>query len=176
MNTSDSSHPDSNSRRDFFGVAAIGAIAAASLASEPAPAAIAAESGAESAFRRAFAGLEDGGLDVDARLSFLAPNASVVDHDVPYLMDVAGYTDHLHFLASHWEKVEWSIHELRVASHGPGAIVSCFYNERGKPRNAGFRLRAGFCTAVCTQDSGRWRALALHMSPLSAQILDASPS
>lgn len=39
--------------------------------------------------------------------------------------------------------------------------------------------RAGYVTAVCTRDGAdggeSWRALGLHMSPMMAQILQASP-
>lgn len=162
---------------DRRGLLATFAAGAALVAAGPAVAAAASPvDGAEAAFRRAFANGAGGALDPDARLAFLAAEASIVDHDVPYPMDRAAYADHLRFLTAHWERVEWSIHDLRVAGHEGAAVVSCFYNERGKPRDAGFRLRPGFCTAVCSKSAAGWRAVALHMSPLSAQIIDASPS
>ncbi|QTH20170.1 nuclear transport factor 2 family protein [Rhizorhabdus wittichii] len=169
--------PDDSGRRDLLVRLTAGAVIATSvLAASPASSAAARDSGAETAFRRAFATTTAGTADVDARLAFLADEASVIDHDVPYPMDRATYGDHLRFLAAHWDKLEFSIHDLRVADHGDAAaVVSCFYNERGKPRNAGFRQRAGFCTAMCARTASGWRAVALHMSPLTAQILDASP-
>lgn len=131
---------------------------------------------AEAAFRRALASGADGRFDVEARLAFLATDAVVVADDVPYPLDRAGYADHLRFARDQWDSVEIALTDVRVTGEGGTAVVSAFYNLRGKPKDAGFRLRPGYCTAVCTREAGGWRALSLHMAPLSAQILDASPS
>jgi ketosteroid isomerase-like protein len=116
------------------------------------------------------------GGDAAARLAFLHDDALIVDHDVPFPMEKAAYADHLGFHTQSWEKVEVKLHGLETRVHGATGIVSAYFIQRGKPKDAGFRLRAGYCTAVCARDGGRWRALSLHMSPLSSQIIDASPS
>lgn len=129
----------------------------------------------EAAFRAAFATEGPAPLDPKRRLAFLAPNALVIDHDVPFPMTAAAYADHLAFHAGNWERHEWLPYELTTKRHGASGVVSCSYTERGKPKDAGFRLRAGTCMAMCALDRGRWQAIGLAMSPLSAQVLDASP-
>lgn len=162
-------------RRDSFKV-----IAAGTLALGLAPAARAASAdGAdlERAFLAAYRSAADNPAAMPAdRLALLADNALVIDHDVPFLLDRAEFADHLAFHAAHWERVETRFHDLRIAVHDTTGIVSAYFVERGKPRGAGFRLRAGYCTAVCARQDGRWQALGLHTSPIIGQITDASPS
>jgi ketosteroid isomerase-like protein len=110
-----------------------------------------------------------------ARLAFLHDQALVIDHGAPFPMTKAGYADHLEFHMASLERSETRFHELQVVPHGDSAIVSAYFIERSKPKDAGFRLRAGYCTAVCTRASGDWKALSLHMSPLTSQVIDASP-
>jgi hypothetical protein len=109
------------------------------------------------------------------RLAFLHEEALIIDHDAPFPMTKVGYADHLDFRMANLQRSETRFHELRSVPHGNGAIVSAYFIERSKPKDAGFRLRAGYCTAVCTRVAGEWKALSLHMSPLTAQVTDASP-
>jgi ketosteroid isomerase-like protein len=136
--------------------------------------------GLEAAFRAAFATPKDRPGDVAAaRLAFLHEAALTIDSDVPFPLDRAGYADHLAFHAPHWERLEVQLIEVKAQVHGNTGIVSAYFNLRGKPRDAGFRQRPGYVTAVCTRDGAdggeSWRALGLHMSPMMAQILQASP-
>jgi hypothetical protein len=64
---------------------------------------------------------------------------------------------------------------LRTVVHGESGIVSAYFNQRGKPKDSGFRQRAGYVTAVCVNDAGRWRALGLHFGALAGNIIAASP-
>ncbi|MBL0923095.1 MAG: nuclear transport factor 2 family protein [Sphingomonadaceae bacterium] len=135
-----------------------------------------AEPSAEAAFKAAFnAAADQPGQAAAARMAFLHPDALVVDHDVPFPLGRAAYEDHLRFRMDNLQQIETLFHALESRGHGDTAIVSAYFIERSKPKGSGFRLRAGFCTAVCTRVDSRWRALSLHMSPLSAQITDASP-
>lgn len=109
------------------------------------------------------------------RLALLADDALVIDHDVPFSLSRAEFADHLAFHAANWERVETRFHDLRTAVHDSTGIVSAYFIERGKPRGAGFRLRAGYCTAVCALHDGRWQAVGLHSGPLLGQMTDASP-
>jgi hypothetical protein len=109
------------------------------------------------------------------RLAFLHESAIVIDHGAPFPMGKAGYADHLGFHLANLQRLETHFHELKTVRHGGTMIISAFFNERSKPKDSGFRLRAGFCTAVCTLTSGGWKALSLHMSPLTSQVIDASP-
>jgi ketosteroid isomerase-like protein len=161
-------------RRAFLGAVAVGAGATMLAADAAAQTKDNRAAGVEAAFRAAFKPAAEG-RPGDARLAFLADQALVVDHDVPFPMDRATYADHLGFHADKWQRHETALSEVKVALHGDTAIVSAYFNERGKPVGAGFRLRPGYCTAVCIQEGGTWQAIALHLSTLSSQIMDASP-
>lgn len=162
-------------RRATVKAMVVSALAAGSLSTN-ASATITGNAALEQAFLAAFANDARKPADLSAgRLAFLPEGALVIDHDIPFPLDRAGYADHLAFHAENWERIETRFHELRSAIHGGTGIVSAYFIERGKPKNSGFRLRAGYCTAVCAFENGQWRALGLHLSPLSAQIADASP-
>jgi ketosteroid isomerase-like protein len=134
------------------------------------------DDGLEHAFRAAFATPKDTpGEIAAARMAFLNETALVIDSDVPFPLDRAGYADHLAFHAPHWERLEVQLIEVKTAVHGDTGIVSAYFNQRGKPKDAGFRQRPGYVTAVCARNPGGWTAIALHMSPMMAQIIDASP-
>ncbi len=134
------------------------------------------DDGLEHAFRAAFATPKDTpGEIAAARLAFLNETALVIDSDVPFPLDRAGYADHLAFHAPHWERLEVQLIEVKTAVHGDTGIVSAYFNQRGKPKDAGFRQRPGYVTAVCARDGQGWRALGLHFGPLMANIMDASP-
>lgn len=162
-------------RRGFV-AGSLGGIATAGL-SEPliAKASIGnagAAGSAEAAFLEAFAGPHDR----EKRLAFLDDDATVIVDDIPFPIDKSRYADHLDFHAASWTKVETAMDGVKSGDYGDGAIVSAYYNERGKPKDAGFRQRAGFVTAVCSRSDNGWRAINLHFSPLLSNILDASPS
>jgi hypothetical protein len=149
------------------GLAATGTASAASTAPHLA---------LEQAFRAAFtAPLTDPAALAAARLGLLLPEARIIDHDVPFALDKAGYADHLGFRLGLAERYEMKLEGVEVRLHGDSAIVSAYANERSKPRDAGFRLRPCFITAVCTQTTAGWQALSLHIGALNGQIIDASP-
>jgi hypothetical protein len=131
----------------------------------------------ESPAAKAFLAAHAGAFDQERRLGFLLPDGHAVVHDVPFPLDHAGYADHIAFHGGNWDLLEFVPQGVETVSVSPeNAIVSCFFLERGKPKNAGFRLRPGFATATCMLVGGEWRALCVHFSSLRSQILDASPS
>lgn len=131
----------------------------------------------EAAFRAAFSVAADrSGAVAEARLALLDEAVLVIDHDIPFPIDRAAYADHLTFQAGVWDRVETRLLEVSTAVHGSTGVVSAYFVQRGKPVDSGFRLRAGYCTAVCTRDLQGWRAIGLHLAPLAGQIIDASPS
>jgi SnoaL-like domain len=167
-------HLISSTRRDaitFIGLAG----AALTVAQAPAFAAITSDS-AEAAFLAAFnVPVDNPTMAVAARLSFLHDAAIVIDHGAPFPMNKTAYADHLAFQMASLERCETRFHEIKAALHQQTGIVSAYFIERSKPQDAGFRLRSGYCTAVCTRSPSGWRALSLHLSPLTAQVTDASP-
>ncbi|QMW23075.1 nuclear transport factor 2 family protein [Sandaracinobacteroides saxicola] len=155
------------------------ALAAATAATLPAAAMAAPDpaAGLEAAFRAAFTAPADAPTALArARQDFLAEAALMIDHDVPFAMDRTAAADHLAFHAANWQRLEIILSQVTAQVHGETGIVSAFFNLRGKPKDAGFRLRPGFVSAVCTRTPAGWKALSLHLSPLAGQILDASPS
>jgi hypothetical protein len=163
---------EQTSRRGFLELAATVAGTAVVASALPLSSAAAATTeGAEAAFLAAFAGP----FDSAKQLAFLSDNALAVVHDVPYPLDKAGFANHLAFHADQWETRALMPESVLTRTHGKTAIVSCYFNERGKPRDSGFRQRPGFLTATCVHDGRGWRALSVHTSALRSQILDASP-
>ena len=160
-------------RRMLLGAGAL----AATLASSAAMAATVADPALEAAFRAAFAAPADAPARLfDARLAFLADTGLYIDQDVLFLIDRAAAADHLGFQARSWERLEVVLTGVKTLVQGGTGIASAYFSLRGKPRDSGFRLRPGFVTAVCLRSQAGWRALSLHLAPLSAQILDASPA
>jgi hypothetical protein len=161
-------------RRQFL----IGSTAALAAAALPARLGATALTGAgASDAANAFLAAHAGAFDAARRHAFLLPEGFAVVHDVPFPLDHDAYGDHLAFHGQSWERLEFMPQQLQTLMvSADNAVVSCYFLERGKPRDAGFRLRAGFATATCVSVAGEWRALGVHFSPLRSQILDASPS
>jgi hypothetical protein len=161
-------------RRHFL-IGSTAALATAALSGRLAAAAQATAGTSDAA--SAFLAAHGGTFDAARRLAFLLPEGLAVVHDVPFPLDHAGYGDHLAFHGESWERLEFMPQQLQTLTvSADNAVVSCYFLERGKPRDAGFRLRAGFATATCVKAAGEWRALSVHFSSLRSQILDASPS
>lgn len=160
-------------RRDFL----MGATLAAVSLMGGAPIRAGAAAQTASPVVKAFLAAHAGAFDQGRRLGFLLPDGLAVVHDVPFPLDHAAYADHLAFHGGNWDLLELVPQGVEtIAVSAENAIVSCFFLERGKPKNAGFRLRPGFATATCMLVDGEWRALSVHFSSLRSQILDASPS
>lgn len=160
-------------RRQFVAASSI-AVASATVA---APSFAGTQAGADSAPARAFLAAHQGSFDTAKRLDFLLPDGLAVVHDVPFPLDHTGYADHLAFHADSWDAHEWIPESVETVMHGDDrAVVSCYFNERGKPRDVGFRQRPGFATATCMIHEGEWKALNVHFSALRSQVLGASPS
>lgn len=114
-------------------------------------------------------------LRPETRAELLAPNAIVIDSDAPFPMTRAEHVDHLAFHRDLWESRDWAPYDLRTRTIGDSAFVSAYLLERGKPKNAGFRLQPLYATAVLFRTSAGWRALSLHLGALRGQITDISP-
>jgi len=129
----------------------------------------------EAAFRRAF-GVFWGKGTIDAFYDFLDEEGSFVDEDTPFVLNKALFREHVDFhLGGMWSSLEWIPREPRFDVFGTTGLVSTYFTLRGKPKDAGFRLRHGLCTVVCHWDGRQWRAGLVNLDPLSGHIVDASP-
>ncbi len=117
-----------------------------------------------------------GPFDYEKIADFIADSALIVSHDVPFPLDKIGYVDHMQFHAGLWESREFKPEAVEVKVHGKTGVVSCYFNERGKPKDAGFRQRPGYMTVTCHLTDNGWQAIGLHTASLLSQIIGASPS
>jgi hypothetical protein len=108
-------------------------------------------------------------------LGFFDDDALMVNEDTPFILDKASYRDHLNFLMSSIDRLEWAVRQPSFLAIDGSGVVSAELTVRGKPKNTGFRQRHGVMTALCYWDGKRWRGAALHTSTLLAHIHHASP-
>ena len=165
----DTHSPASPARRHLLG----GLAAGAAIASAPALAETggAARAGVDDALAAAFAQL----LRPETRADMLLPDAIVIESDVPFPLARADALDHLAFHRDLWESRAWAPYDLRTRRLGDTGFVSAYLMERGKPKNAGFRLQPIYATATLVRTAAGWRALSLHLGALRGQLTDISP-
>lgn len=129
----------------------------------------------EAAFREAFAVFWGKGT-IEDFYGFFDERGAFVDEDSPFLLDKKLFQDHVDFhVKGNWDALEWIPREPRFQVIGRTGIVTCYFTLRGKPRDSGFRLRHGVCSALCYWDGRQWRGATLHLDPLLGHIRDASP-
>lgn len=126
-------------------------------------------------FETAFSTFRDGG-EVASFDAFFDDAGFVIDEDTPFLLDKAQFSEHMDFHRSGvWSKREWIVREARFDVWGTTGVVSAYFTLRGKPKDAGFRLRHGVCTVGCYWDGRRWRGVTLNIDTLSGHVEGASP-
>jgi hypothetical protein len=129
----------------------------------------------EAAFRSAFAVFWGKGK-VEDFYGFFEEAALMIDEDTPFLLSKEQFVEHVNFhLNGLWSSLEWIPRAPECAVFGTTGLISTNFTLRGKPRDAGFRLRHGLCTAVCQWDGKAWRGLSLNIGVLTGHIVDASP-
>jgi hypothetical protein len=114
-------------------------------------------------------------LDPATRESMLAPAAIVIDNDAPVPMGRADYADHLAFHRPLWESRALVPYDITLRQVGETGIATAYVMDRGKPKNAGFRIRPSYVTAVFGRAGSSWQAVGLHIGPLNGQLIDISP-
>ena len=132
----------------------------------------------ESDFRAAF-GLFWGDGTREAFYDFFDDEALMVDEDNPNVLDKRAFVDHVNFhLDGAWESIEWKPYEPTFRVFGETGVITTYFTLRGKPTDAGFRIRHGLCSVTCYWDRGsdHWRAMTLMLDPLMGHIKNASPS
>jgi hypothetical protein len=131
-------------------------------------------------FHRAFGALGgDTTAPADGFMSFLADDVVAIDEDLPFVLDASSFREHLAWqMGGNWDSMDIITKNPKFNIHGDSSIISTYILIRGKPKDAGFRLRPCYCTVICAWDpqAQNWRGLSFHLSPLLSQIMSASPS
>jgi ketosteroid isomerase-like protein len=167
------------SRRQWLtGVAA--GLSAALLAAPEAVAATAAGSKAssqqslEAAFLDVTAALNRG--DLEAFYGFMHPKLLMIDEDAPWRLDLAGFKDHISFHGGGvWESFGWIPRDPRFHVSGNSGVVAGGATFRGKPKDAGYRLRHLLYSQGWIREAGAWRMVLWHQAPIVGLVTDGSP-
>lgn len=137
------------------------------------------DAGAEVELGTAFNGLvhalERG--DLAAFFEAILPDAVIMDEDLPFRVDLEGFKDHLGFHSSKvWEAFTWKPYDVRVVASGAVGAVVGFAMFRGKPRDAGYRLRPMMFTQGWTRLQAGWRIISWQQGPLVGHLNRISPA
>jgi len=102
--------------------------------------------------------------------------AVVIDEDAPFRMSKAGFVEHLGFHGSGmWEGFAWVPRDGRHVVRGDSGFTAGTVTFRGKPVDAGFRLRHMMFTISWRRDTGTWRVVCFHQSPVRGHADGPSP-
>ncbi|MBL0923096.1 MAG: nuclear transport factor 2 family protein [Sphingomonadaceae bacterium] len=128
----------------------------------------------ESAFRSLSDALGRG--DLDAFYGMMLDDAVIMDEDLPFRVDKAGFQNHIAFHVSGvWESFAWKPHDVRFTATGNSGAVAGFAMFRGKPKDAGFRLRPMMFTQGWMKRTDGWRLASWHQSPVVGHTDAQSP-
>jgi ketosteroid isomerase-like protein len=131
-------------------------------------------SGLEDAFAQLTAALATG--DLDGFYGLIAPDAVIMDEDLPFRVDRAGFQDHIAFHGpGNWEGFAWKPQQMRFATRGAAGTVTGFAMFRGKPKDAGFRLRPMMFSQGWARTAEGWRMTTWHQSPVVGHVSTPSP-
>lgn len=114
--------------------------------------------------------------DLDGFYGVMASNAVILDEDLPFRTDKAGFQAHIAFHGpDNWEGFAWKPSHVQVAENRPAGVVTGFAMFRGKPRDAGFRLRPMQFSQGWVHAQGKWTLISWHQSPIIGHVSQQSP-
>jgi ketosteroid isomerase-like protein len=128
---------------------------------------------------KAFRGLADALAtgDLDRFYGVMLPDVMIMDEDLPFRVDRTGFQDHISFhLSGIWEGFAWKPDRVSFSAQGDSGAVAGFSMFRGKPRDAGFRLRPMLFTQGWTRNDGVWRLASWQQSPIVGHVQQQSPA
>ncbi len=127
------------------------------------------------AFERLVAALKGG--DLEGFYGSMHTDFVMIDEDSPYRMNKAEFQDHIGFHVSGlWERFEWLPLAAQAGAFGDSGSVVGTATFRGKPRDAGFRIRHLLFAQTWTRNrAGAWELLLWHQSPVDGHSIDVSP-
>jgi ketosteroid isomerase-like protein len=166
-------------RRTFM-VAAAAAPVALAAATAAAGAPKAADADALASLQAAFDRLSKtlNGGDVEGFLGLFHERALVIDEDSPFRNTKAEFIDHLGFHGpKNWQGFAWVPRDTRLFVRGNTGYTAGTVTFRGKPVDAGFRLRHMMHTIGWSRPAAGadWKIVLFHQSPLHGHIDGASP-
>jgi ketosteroid isomerase-like protein len=114
--------------------------------------------------------------DLNGFYGLMLPDAVIMDEDLPFRVDKAGFQGHIAFHGpDNWEGFAWKPQDMRFAVVGDTGVVAGFAMFRGKPKDAGFRLRPMMFSQGWVNRKGAWMLASWHQSPIVGHATGQSP-
>jgi hypothetical protein len=114
--------------------------------------------------------------DLEGFYGLILPGAYIVDEDLPFRVDRDGFRDHIAFHTSGiWDGFAWKPYDVRYAEMGATGVSAGFAMFRGRPKDAGFRLRPMMFTQGWTRTRDGWRVVSWQQSPIVGHVTQQSP-
>lgn len=130
----------------------------------------------KAAFGRMSSTLNSG--DIEGFLALFHDRALVIDEDSPFRHSKAEFIDHLGFHAkNNWQGFAWVPRDVRLVVRSNTGYTAGTVTFRGKPVDAGFRLRHMMYTIGWSRPSvgADWKIVLFHQAPLHGHIEGSSP-
>ncbi len=166
----------SGSRRDFLtGVAVAPLAGAATLAAAASAGATGPDTAVALAFDRMVQALSDGKLE--AFYGAMHERFQMIDEDSPWRMSKTAFKEHISFhIGGVWDSFAWLPVSTTARAFGRTGVVAGTAMFRGKPKDAGFRLRPLLFSQAWVQADAGWQLLNWHQSPIVGLVSRASPT
>lgn len=114
--------------------------------------------------------------DLDRFYGSMLSDAMIMDEDLPFRVDKAGFQAHIAFHGPEmWEGYAWKPSSPAFVVHGDTGVVTGFAMFRGKPRGAGFRLRPMLFSQGWARLPLGWRLASWQQSPVIGHVTRQSP-
>jgi hypothetical protein len=108
--------------------------------------------------------------------NLILPDAAIIDEDLPFRVDRAGFEDHIVFHTSGiWEGFAWKPYSVRFAEEGSTGVAAGFAMFRGKPKDSGFRLRPTLFSQGWVRTPAGWRVASWQQSTIVGHVTGQSP-
>jgi hypothetical protein len=115
--------------------------------------------------------------DLPAFYDLMHPQMLMIDEDSPWRLDLQGFKDHISFHGGGvWESFAWMPRDIRVRAVGTTGVVAGGATFRGKPKDAGFRLRHLLFSQGWVRDQSVWRMVLWHQAPIVGLVTDGVPA
>lgn len=114
--------------------------------------------------------------DLDKFYGAMLPDAAIMDEDLPFRVDKAGFQGHIAFHGpENWDGFAWKPQDMRFGVEGDTGVVSGFAMFRGKPKDSGFRLRPMMFSQGWIRQADSWKLASWHQSPIIGHVTSQSP-